>query len=82
MNTDKWHWTSWTYKLNLTQEGRYGGWGIYYSHVSQAVIDKDSYEEIMEKWYEIDTAYESVTKMTFESGTTLESIMRMYCSNN
>ncbi|MBQ9265618.1 MAG: cellulase family glycosylhydrolase [Bacilli bacterium] len=82
LNTDKWHWTSWTYKLNLTQEGKYGGRGIYYSHVSQAVIDKDSYEEIMEKWYEIDTAYESVTKMTFESGTTLESIMRMYCSNN
>lgn len=80
LNAEKWHWTSWTYKLNIVQEGnRYPGWGIYYSHQEYIWFDTDSYEEILEKVSNLDTTQDSVEKMTFENTVTLERIMRMYC---
>lgn len=79
-NQKGWSWTSWTYKLNRTSDRSYPGWGIYYSRAQRVVPDTDSIEEILDKWYCIDTAYETSEKMKFDGTTTLESIMKKYCS--
>ena len=79
LNEEKWHWTSWTYKLNVPEEGRNPGWGIYYSFVDYIYFDEDSYEDIMKKIYDLDTSSIGVKKMTFENSNTLERIMKTYC---
>ena len=80
LNEEKWHWTSWTYKLNLQYEGAYPGWGIYYSYVDYIYFDEDSYQDIKDKMYNLDTSSKDVKKMTFENNNTLERVMRTYCS--
>jgi len=75
LNSNGWHWTSWTYKLNIINEGQYAGWGVYFSHAERAVVDVDSLEEIKDKRFKIDTAHEDTTLMTFESKRTLKQIM-------
>ena len=79
LNEENWHWTSWTYKLNLQNKGNLPGWGIYYSYVNYIYFDTDSYESIMDKIYDLDTTSEGVEKMTFENNSTLERIMKTYC---
>lgn len=79
LNLEKWHWSSWTYKLNLV-DGYYPGWGIYYSHSDYIYFDRDSYEDILLKISKISTQDEDVEKMTFDNTVTLERIMRTYCA--
>ena len=78
LNQEKWHWSSWTYKLNVVNNG-YPGWGIYYTHQDYIYFDTDSYEDILNKISGLDSNDESVTKMTFDNSATLERIMRTYC---
>lgn len=78
-NSKGWHWTSWTYKLNRKTDAAYPGWGIYYSRAELVVPDEDTYDSILEKWYRIDTAYETVEKMRFNETETLEKIMAKFC---
>ena len=80
LNEEKWHWTSWTYKLNLQEEGKYPGWGIYYSYENYIYFDEDSYDEIMNKIYNLDTTSLGVKKMTFANSSTLERLMKTYCA--
>ena len=75
----QWHWTSWTYKLNRSNDHSYAGWGIYYSKASRVNPHSDDLETIYEKWYNIDTAHEAVSPMRFESDNTLFNIMKKYC---
>ena len=79
LNSNFWHWTSWTYKINRVDPNTYGGWGIYYSTVTPSLFDIDSIEEIKENIYQIDTNHDSIDMMTFESSVTLKRLMSSYC---
>ena len=90
MNSNFWHWTSWTYKLNAARSDRayggYAGWGIYYTKVPYMYFDQMEYEDIISTFERLhteyedeETEYEDVEKMTFASSTTLERIMKSYC---
>ena len=78
-NSKRWHWTSWTYKLNRRNDYSYAGWGIYYSKADGVNPHADDLDTIYEKWYKIDTAHDTCYKMRFESDNTLFNIMKMYC---
>jgi len=78
LNAEKWHWTTWTYKLNIVHNN-YPGWGIYYSHQDYIYFDTDSYEDILNKMSNISTTAESVEKMTFDNAVTLERLFKTYC---
>ena len=78
LNTNAWHWTTWTYKLNITYDGAYPGWGIYYTRAESVVPDQDSIETIYEKWDKIATAHIDTQDMTFDGDTTLANLMKNY----
>lgn len=79
LNQQKWHWTSWTYKLNRVNPEQYAGWGIYYSSVDYIYFDTDSFDDIMDKIYYLDTSHDDIEKMMFDNAVSLEKTMRTYC---
>lgn len=82
-NAHKWSYTPWTYKVNRNSStSKYPGWGVYYTNVDKIVPDEDSVDTIEDRWYQIDTAYETSEKMKFENGSTLELILKKYCTEN
>lgn len=77
LNSNSWSYTFWTYKLNRVNSTSYPGWGIYYSKADPVIPDTDSYDEILEKWYRIDTNYEDTEMMKFDE-ISLFSIIKEY----
>lgn len=77
LNLEKWHWTTWTYKLNRTNSSSYPGWGIYYSKAQPVVPEVDSFETIKEKRCLIKTDHKNTEETEFETDT-LKGVMQEY----
>lgn len=75
-----WSWNSWTYKLNVVNDGDYRGWGIVYTKAAGVVPETDSYDAIKEKWSRIKTTDPGMFMVTFDSGKTLFDIMKEMCT--
>ena len=77
LNSEKWHWTSWSYKMSNSPE-RYGGWGIYFTGIHYMNVDIDDYDEMMDKLEYLDTSHVETVEMTFSSRNTLAKILKEY----
>ena len=74
LNSRGWHWTSWTYKVNIES-----AWGIYNTHADKVDPDNDSFEEIKAKWDAVSTNSLGTTTMTFDNNSTLFAIIQKCC---
>lgn len=77
LNRNQWHYTSWTYKVNDLTD-KYKGWGVFTSKAKPIVPDEDSFEEIKEKMYCVDTTYLDTEITEFSDQSTLKDVLTEY----
>lgn len=77
LNRSQWHYTNWTYKINDLYNS-YRGWGVFTSRAKPIVPDEDTFEEIKEKMYCVDSTYLDTTLTEFSDQSTLFDVLKEY----
>lgn len=68
-NKSRLSWTMWTYKVT---KGNLGNWSLYYGDIESADMEKDSYEDILEKWGS------ALDTKNFKKNTAVERWLKKY----